>query len=91
MIVSNEFQAEISKQMDLEGVNYFMIYYPKSNYMTLRSCNAVIDCKEILEKMSVFTAQSRVGVIPCRSVEDAKKLCMQIESEIVSHLPKEAQ
>ena len=89
MITSNEFHAEISKQMDLEGVNYFLVYHPKSNYITMRSCTAVIDCKEILEKMNVFTAQSNVGVIPCRSLEEAKNICIQIEKNIMAHVPKE--
>ena len=90
MITANEYQAEISKQMDLEGVNYFLLYHPKSNYITLRSCTAVIDCKEILEKMSVFTAQSNVGVIPCKNLDEAKTICAQVEKNVLAHVPKEA-
>jgi hypothetical protein len=90
MITANEYHAEISKQMDLEGVNYFLIYHPKSNYITLRSCTAVIDCKEILEKMNVFTAQSNVGVIPCKSLDEAKTICAQVEKNVLAHVPKEA-
>lgn len=90
MITANEYQAEISKQMDLEGVNYFLLYHPKSNYITLRSCTAVIDCKEILEKMNVFTAQSNVGVIPCKNLDEAKTICAQVEKNVLAHVPKEA-
>ena len=89
-ITSNEFHAEISKQMDMEGVNYFLIYHPTSNYVTFRSCSAVIDCKEILRDMQIFTASPKVGVIPCKSVDDAKKICSDIEKRIVSHLPERA-
>lgn len=90
MATSNEFHAEISKQMDLEGVNYFLVYHPKSNYITMRSCTAVIDCKEILEKMNVFTAQSNVGVIPCKNPDEAKTICAQVEKNVLAHVPKEA-
>ena len=90
MTTANEYHAEISKQMDLEGVNYFLVYHPKSNYITLRSCNALINCREILEKMNVFTAQSNVGVIPCRNLEEAKAICAQVEKNVLAHVPKEA-
>ena len=64
--------------------------HPKSNYITLRSCTAVIDCKEILEKMNVFTAQSNVGVIPCKNLDEAKTICAQVEKNVLAHVPKEA-
>lgn len=89
-VTANEFHAEISKQMDLDGVNYFLVYHPKSNYITLRSCSAVIDCKEILEKMNVFSAQSNVGVIPCKNLDEAKTICAQVEKNVLAHVPKEA-
>jgi hypothetical protein len=89
-ITTNDYHAEISKQMDIEGVNYFMIYHPKSNYVTFRSCNALIDCKEILGSMQVYTASTGVGVVPCKNVEEAKKICKDIEKAILAHIPKGA-
>jgi hypothetical protein len=89
-ITTNDYHAEISKQMDIEGVNYFMIYHPKSNYVTFRSCNALIDCKEILGSMQVYTASTGVGVVPCKNVEEAKKICKDIEKAILTHIPKGA-
>jgi hypothetical protein len=87
MVTANEYHAEISKQMDLEGVNYFLVYHPKSKYITLRSCTALIDCKEILSKMNVFTAQSNVGVIPCKTIEEARNICIQVEQNVLRHVP----
>lgn len=88
-ITTNEYFAEISKQMDLEGVNYFIIYNPKSNYITIRSCNALINCAEVLGDLQVFSASSNVGVIPCSDIETAKKILVQVENAVNAHLPKE--
>ncbi len=88
-ITANEYHAEISKQMDLDGVNYFMIYHPKSNYITLRSCTALIDCKEVLGDLQIYTASAGVGVIPCKTIEEAKKICTYVENAIKRHIPAE--
>ena len=45
---------------------------------------------EILEKMNVFTAQSNVGVIPCKNLDEAKTICAQVEKNVLAHVPKEA-
>lgn len=85
-LTANEFHSEISKQMDIEGVAYFLVYHPKSNYITIRSHNALINCQKILSGMKVFTASSNVGIIPCRDGEEAKEICKRIENIIDSSL-----
>lgn len=85
-ITANEFQSEISKQMDLEGVNYFMLYYPKSNYITIRSCNALVNCKEVLGDLQIFNASSKVGVIPCNDPNQVKIVISQVERAVKAHI-----
>ena len=88
-ITANEFHSEISKQMDLEGVNYFLVYHPKSNYITIRSCNELINCKEVLGDLQVFNASSKVGIIPCNDVNYVKTIITQVERAVKAHLPED--
>lgn len=88
-ITANEYHSEISKQMDMEGVNYFMVYHPKSHYITIRSCNALVDCREVLGDLKVFSASSNVGVIPCQDANEAKMICVRVENAVKAHLPKD--
>lgn len=88
-VTTVDYFAEISKQMDMEGVNYFLVYNPKSSYITIRSCNALINCEEVLGDLKVFSASSKVGVIPCPDIEAAKKIMVQVENAVKAHLPKD--
>lgn len=86
-ITSCDYLSEISKQMDNEGVNYFMVYHPKSNYITLRSCNALLNCEEVLRDIQVYSASSKVGVVSCRGSDEAKRVCDTVTKSILSHIP----